>query len=260
MGEIVIDLGVLQLCVSLGLMLGAIALARWQGLGLEWTLVMASARTVFQLFAVGYILAIVFAWRTPWSVLAVWLVMLAVATVVARNRISKRLSRLLPLVAGVLLTSTGITMIYTISMVLRPDVWYDPRYVIPLAGIVLGNAMNAASITGDRLVSSLKRHQLEIETHLSLGATPTQAILDYRNEAIKAGFIPTLNAMMVVGIVTLPGIITGQLLSGADPINAALYQMLIMFMLAFSTLLTSILITLGLQRYFFNAAAQLILP
>jgi putative ABC transport system permease protein len=151
-------------------------------------------------------------------------------------------------------------MVYTNGVVVRPELWYDPRYVIPLSGIVLGNAMNAASIAGDRLVSSLQQHQTDVETHLCLGATPAQAIAQYRREAIKAGLIPTLNAMMVVGIVTLPGIITGQLLGGAEPLNAALYQMLIMFMLAFSNLFTAILVTAGLQRRFFNAAAQLVLP
>lgn len=255
-----IELGLVQLCLALGLMVGAIALARWQQLGLEWTLVMATGRTIFQLLAVGYLLAIVFAWRTPWSVLAVLLVMLSVATVVARNRIGKHFHQLLPMVAGVLFTSTAITVVYTLGVVVRPELWFEPQYLIPLTGIVLGNGMTAAAIAGDRLVSSLKHHQIDIETHLSLGATPVQAIADYRREAIKAGLIPTLNAMMVVGIVKLPGIITGQLLTNEDPLNAALYQMLIMFMLACSDILAAVLITAGLQRSCFNTAAQLNLP
>lgn len=255
-----IELGVLQLCLALGLMIGAIAIVRWQRLGLEWTLLMATARTVFQLFAVGFVLAVVFDLQTSWSVLAVLLVMLSVAAVVARNRIGKQIGRLLPVTGGTLLISTALTMVYTTSVVIRPDVWYEPRYIIPLTGIVLGNAMTAASVAGDRLVSSLKRHQIEIETHLSLGATPEQAIAAYRKEAVKAGLIPTVNAMMVVGIVTLPGIITGQLLGGAEPLNAALYQMLVMFMLAFCNLLTSVLITTGLRRRFFNSAMQFVSP
>lgn len=255
-----IELGLLQISLALLLMVAAIALVRWQKLGLELTLLNATARTVFQLFAVGYILAIVFAWRNPFSVIAVILVMLAVATVVARNRIDKKLSRLLPILAGSLLTSLVLTIVYTTGVVIRPETWYEPRYVIPLSGIVLGNAMTAATIAGDRLVSNLKKNQVEVETHLSLGATPEQAIASYRREAIKAGLIPTINAMLVVGIVKLPGIITGQLLSGADPLNAALYQMLIMFMLAFSDLLAAILVTAGIRRLFFNDAAQLMLP
>lgn len=120
--------------------------------------------------------------------------------------------------------------------------------------------MTAASISGDRFLSTLRRNQIEIETHLSLGATPAQAIAAYRQEAIKTGLTPTVNAMMIVGIVKLPGIITGQLLSNQNPLNAALYQMLIMVMLAFSDLVASVLITASLKRRCFNAAAQLSLP
>lgn len=255
-----IELSLVQVGLALGLALAAIALSRWQRLGLVSSLTIATVRTIVQLFAVGYLLAIVFALRTPWSVFLVLLVMLSVAASVARNRIDPRLRWLLPTLAGVLLTSTAITIIYTVGVVVRPAVWYEPQYVIPLTGIVLGNAMNAASIAGDRLVSSIRRHQIEIETHLSLGATPAQAVQSYRQEAIKSGLIPTVNAMMIVGIVKLPGIITGQLLSNQDPLNAAMYQMLIMFMLAFSDLLASVLITAALQRRYFNAAAQLTVP
>ncbi|MEM9818537.1 MAG: iron export ABC transporter permease subunit FetB [Cyanobacteria bacterium P01_D01_bin.6] len=255
-----IELGLWQIAFALVFMVAAIALARWQRLGLELTLLNATARTVLQLLAVGYVLAIVFAWQNPYSVIAVLLVMLAIATVVARNRIDRRLSRLLPILAGSLLTALFLTMVYTMSAIIRPEVWYEPRYLIPLAGIVLGNAMTAATIAGDRLVTTLKRNPVVIETHLSLGASPQQAIAVYRREAIKAGLIPTINAMMVVGIVKLPGVITGQLLSGADPLNAALYQMLIMFMLAFSDLLASILVTAGIRRLFFNSTEQFTIP
>jgi putative ABC transport system permease protein len=255
-----IQLDVIRLALALGLMAIAIALALWQRIGLAGSLVIATARTIFQLFAVGYFLAVVFAWHSPWGVLLVILVMLSVASVVARNRINAKLTRLLPWVWTSLLISTALTLVYTTIVVIRPPTWYDPRYVIPLAGIVLGNAMTSSAISGERLMSTLQRHRLDIETHLSLGATPAQALLTYRREAIKAGLMPTLNAMMIVGIVKLPGIITGQILSGADPLNAALYQMLIMFMLACSDLLAALLITLGLRRLCFNDAAQLILP
>jgi len=212
-----------------------------------------------QLLVVGYVLAAVFAIRNPWAVLVVLGVMLAIATIVARNRISKKVPHLLPLVGGSILISTVLTLAYTSLLVIRPQVWYEPQYIIPLAGIVLGNAMNGAAIVGERLVSTLNNSQLEIETHLSLGATPQQAIAQYRKDAIKAGLIPTVNTMMVVGIVTLPGIMTGQILAGADPLLAATYQMLVMFMLAFATLTTTLLVSWGICRQFFNQAAQLVL-
>ncbi|XHX80697.1 MAG: ABC transporter permease [Stenomitos frigidus ULC029] len=249
----------LQIVWALGMMAIAIALSAWQRLGLEWNLAVATGRTVMQLLVVGYVLAAVFAIRNPWAVLVVLGVMLAIATIVARNRISKKVPHLLPLVGGSILVSTVLTLAYTSLLVIRPQVWYEPQYVIPLAGIVLGNAMNGAAIVGERLVSTLNNSQLEIETHLSLGATPQQAIAQYRKDAIKAGLIPTVNTMMVVGIVTLPGIMTGQILAGADPLVAASYQMLVMFMVAFATLITTLLVSWGICRQFFNQAAQLIL-
>ncbi|MCL6433006.1 MAG: iron export ABC transporter permease subunit FetB [Leptolyngbyaceae cyanobacterium HOT.MB2.61] len=249
----------LQLVWALGMMAIAIALSAWQRLGLEWNLAIATGRTIVQLLVVGYVLAAVFAIREPWLVLMVLGVMLAISTLAARNRISRKIPHLLPLVGGSILVSILLTLVYINLLVIRPQVWYEPQYVIPLAGVVLGNAMNGAALAGERLVSTLNSSQLEIETHLSLGATPRQAVAQYRKDAINAGLIPTINTMMVVGIVTLPGIMTGQLLSGVNPLLAAAYQMLIMFMLAFATLITTSLVTWGICQKFFNQAAQLIL-
>lgn len=253
-----IRLDIIDLALGLGLMAIAIGLSAYERLGLEWSLAIATGRTVVQLLGVGYLLAFIFALNNPWAVLAVLAVMLTIAAVVTRNRISKKYPALLPLVWGSILVSTALTLGYTSVLIIQPPIWYEPQYLIPLTGIVLGNAMNGATIAGERLVSTVNTCRLEIETHLSLGATPEQAVSQYRKDAIKAGLIPTLNQMMVVGIVTLPGIITGQLLSGVDPLDAASYQILIMFMLAFANLVTTLLVTKGLCRQFFNSAAQLI--
>jgi putative ABC transport system permease protein len=235
----------------------AIGLSAWQQLGLEWNLAVATGRTIVQLLVVGYLLALVFALRNPWAVLALIATMTVIAALVARNRISRKIPRLLVLVGGSIAVSTAITLTYVNLLVLRLSPWYEPQYLVPLAGILLGNAMNAAALAGERFVNTLNNSQLEIETHLSLGASPRQATKLYRQEAIKAGLIPTLNSMMVVGVVTLPGIITGQILGGIDPLNAALYQMLIMFILAFTTLVTTLLLINSIDRQFFTAAAQL---
>jgi putative ABC transport system permease protein len=236
----------------------AIGLSAWQRLGLEWNLAIATGRTVIQLLVVGYVLAAVFEFKHPVLVLAMLGIMVVVATIVARNRISPKIPGMLALVGGSMVIATALTLFYTTLLIIQPPTWYEPQFVIPLAGIVLGNAMNAAAIAGERLVSTLNSSRLEIETHLSLGATPQQAVAHYRRDAIKAGLIPTINTMMVVGLVTLPGIMTGQLLSGVPPIVATAYQMVIMFMLAFATLITTLLVTSGICRQHFNPAAQLL--
>lgn len=255
-----IELDLVRIVWALGLAAVAIGLSFWQQLGLAGTLALAILRTVVQLFAVGIFLSIIFELRNPWIILLALLVMTTIAALTARNRIGKDIPRLLLWLWGAILTSTALTIVYTMTVVVRPALWYDPRYLISLTGMVLGNALTAASLTGERLVSALRNHRTEIETHLSLGATPGQAIATYRRDAIKAGLIPTVNSMMVVGLVTLPGMITGQILGGADPLNAALYQMLIMFMLAFATLTTAILVSYGIRRQFFNQAMQLVDP
>ncbi|MGB8689737.1 MAG: iron export ABC transporter permease subunit FetB [Microcoleus sp.] len=245
---------------ALGMVAIAIGLSAWQGLGLEGSIAIAAGRTLIQLILVGYVLAVIFDpnAKNPWLVLAVLAVMLTTASVVSSNRISKKIKNLLPLVWGSIFISTALTLAYTNLLILQPQPWYEPQYLIPLAGMILGNAMNSGAIAGERLVSTVNSSQLEIETHLSLGSTPQQAVKQYRKDAIKAGLIPTLNTMTVVGIVTLPGMMTGQMLSGVSPLDAASYQILIMFVLALATLISTLLLTEGLCRRFFNKDAQLI--
>jgi putative ABC transport system permease protein len=256
--DTLIRLDLVDFVLAVALMAIAIGLSAGQRLGLEWSLAIATVRTILQLLVVGAILDIIFRLDNPWAVLAVVLVMLTIAAVVSRNRIGKKIPRLLPLVWISIFVSTAFTLSYVNLLIVQPQKWYEPQYIIPLAGIILGNAINGAAIAGERLVSTINASQLEIETHLSLGATPQQAVAQYRKDAIRAGLIPILNQMMVIGIVTLPGIITGQILSGVSPLDAASYQILVMFMLAFTNLATAILVTQGLCRQFFNSAAQLV--
>ncbi|MBE9048945.1 iron export ABC transporter permease subunit FetB [Nostocales cyanobacterium LEGE 11386] len=253
-----IKLDLVDLAMAVGLMAIAIGLSAWEKLGLEWNLAIATGRTILQLLVLGYVLDFIFALDNVWAVLAILAVILTITAIVSRNRISPKIPQVLPLVWGAILVSTALTVLYTIFLIIQPDRWYEPRYVIPLAGIILGNAMNAAAIAGERLVSTMNTQTLEIETHLSLGATPQQAVSQYRKEAIRAAFLPTLNQMMLVGMVAIPGITTGQLLAGIRPLDAVSYEILIIFMVAIANLLTTILVTKGLYRQFFNSADQLV--
>jgi putative ABC transport system permease protein len=243
-----IEIDGLQVGAALGLMGLTIALSVWQKLRLEGNLAIATGRSVIQLLVVGYLLEAVFAFRNPFFVLLVVAVMVTIATIVARNQISQKIPRLLPIVGGSILFSTVLTLGYVNLLILRPAPWYEPQNLIPLAGILVGNVMNAATIAGDRFVSAIESSQLEIDTHLSLGATRQQATMQYRRDAIRAGLLPTLNTMLVVGVVTLPGVFTGQVLGGASPLVAAGYQILILFMLAFGSLVTTILVVNGIDR------------
>lgn len=253
-----IKLDLVDLACAVGLMGAAIGLSAWERIGLELNLAIATGRTILQLAVLGYVLEFIFALDNLWAVLAIVSVMLTISAIVARNRITQKIPQMLPLVWGSIFVSTTLTIVYTNVLIIQPDRWFEPQYVIPLAGIVLGNAMNAAALAGERLVGTMNASHLEIETHLSLGATPQQAIVQYRKDAVRAGLIPTLNQMTLIGMVTLPGIMSGQLLSGVNAREAASYQILIMFMIAFANLLTTVLVTRGISRQFFNSAAQLV--
>ncbi|AFZ37699.1 hypothetical protein Sta7437_4226 [Stanieria cyanosphaera PCC 7437] len=253
-----IALDVTDLILALGIIGIAIALSLWQKLGLEGQLLYSAGRSLLQLMVVGYILEFIFALNTSWSVMLIIGVMISIATVVTRNRIGKKIQGLFPMIWLSLVASSSLTIGYIILLIIQPPTWYEPQYLIPLVGMLLGNAMNGASLAGERLVSTIKHNRLEIETHLSLGATPKQAITTYQKDAIRAGLIPTINQMMVVGVVSLPGMFTGQVLAGGNPLDAASYQILILFAIALTNLTATFLITESVYRRFFNQDAQLI--
>lgn len=253
-----IKLDIVDLVLAVSLMAIAIGLSVWEKLGLELNLALATARTILQLIVLGYVLDFIFAVDNVWAVLVILTILLTITAIVARNRISQKIPQLLPLVGLTIFVSTSLTLIYTIFVIIQPDRWYEPRYLIPLASILLANAMNAATVAGERFVSAINQFATEIETHLSLGATPQQAISKYRKEAIKVALLPTLNQMMLIGMVTIPTLTSGYLLAGVKPLDAVSYEIMIIFMVAVVNLLTTIFVTKGLSRHFFNHAMQLV--
>ena len=252
-----IELDIVDLVLTIILIVIALSVSRWQQLGLEGQLLFSAGRALLQLAAVGYVLELVFTLKTPWAVLAVLLVMVAIATTITRSRISQQRWQWFGMIGGSLVLTTALTLGYVMLLIVQPTTWYDPQYWIPLAGIIIGNAVNGATVAGERLINALETNRGEIETHLCLGATPQGAIALYRRQAIRAGILPNLNQMALVGIVTLPGILTGQLLGGVTPLNAVSYQILVLFTLALANLLTTSLITAGIYRQFFTPQAQL---
>jgi putative ABC transport system permease protein len=251
--------GPLQLIGVLGLGAIAMALSAWQRLGLGWNLALAIGRSLLQLAVLGVVLAAVYEFESPIVVVAFVCVMLVGVSLLTRNRISQKVPNLIVWVGGSLMLATVLTLLYATVLVFQPDTWYNPQFVIPLAGLVLASSMNGTAIAGERLVTTLNANPGDIETRLSLGATPQQAIAQYRQDAIKAGIGPTLNTLMVIGLVTLPSFMSGQLLSGVQPLVAAAYQAAIGIALLFSTLLSILLCTTGICRQYFNSADQLVL-
>ncbi|MFT7625979.1 MAG: putative ABC transport system permease protein [Myxococcota bacterium] len=227
-------------------------------LGMERTLAIAAVRSVVQLLAVGYVLEAVFELSAVWAVVPLMVAMCLLAAQAA----VKRTSRQYPgMYSGALLAmglSAGSTLMFALLVVIGVDPWWNPRYAIPILGMILGNSLTGISLALDRFVAGLWERRGEVELHLSHGATPREAVRRIRAEAVRVGMIPIINTMMVVGTVSLPGMMTGQILSGTPPREAVAYQIVIIFVLAAATASGSVTAVLLAERRLFGHGERLL--
>ena len=203
-------------------------------LNLHKQLAVAAIRMVLQLVLIGYVLRLVFSIASPLATLAVVLVMVAIAGREVAARPEQRLGRFGNYVVGAsaVAIATFLTAILALTTAIRPQPWYDARYAIPLAGIVLGNVLNGGSLALDSLLSGVVRERPAIEAQLALGASFNQAMRSLIRASVRRALLPIINQMSAAGVVTLPGIMTGQILAGMDPLEAAKYQILLIFLLS----------------------------
>lgn len=253
------ELGLLQLLAAGALVVTSIALVQVFRLGLALDYTWAALRTTAQLLLVGYVLRWIFAEHAVGWVLAAFAVMLSAATWTAARRTTeaRRPSGLLARTGLALAVGSGLTTFAVTAFVVRADPWWEPRYFLPLAGMIVGNAMNAAALAAERLQSEISSRRREIEERLALAAAPRQAVRPALRSALRAALIPTVNSMLTVGLVSLPGMMTGQMVAGADPATAARYQIVVMFMLAAATTIAALLLGSLLYSRFFTDAWQL---
>lgn len=206
-------------------------------LHLERSLIVAALRMVVQLALVGVLLKVLFALVSPWLTAAVALMMILVAGYEAMARQERRLAGWWGYGLGsaaILLASTTVT-VFALTAQVQPQPWYNPQYAIPLLGMVLGNCMTGVALGLNLMFTRAGRDRGAIEAMLALGYSRHEAMKPLVREAMKAGLIPIINAMAATGLVSLPGMMTGQILAGVDPAQAVKYQMLIMFLIAGGT-------------------------
>ncbi len=226
-------------------------------LGLERSLLVAAVRTVVQLLLVGLILHWVFGLEGWVAVVG----LLAVMTLIAGFTAVQRAERPYP---GIWLdtlvsiwASSWLATAYVLIVVIRlKGNWYQPQYSIPLLGMMLGNTLNGIALGQNTLANSLTAQRDRVEMLLSLGATRWEAARPFVQQAIRTGMTPMINSMMIVGVVSLPGMMTGQILGGVAPMDAVKYQIVIMFLISSATALgTAGVVLLGYRRLF-NANHQ----
>lgn len=253
----VVPINLMQLAYAYGLILLSVGFARLHQIGQEKQLLWASIRMVLQLLAVGYLLNLVFAVRSPVPVILMLLAMTGFSLQVAGTRIKKRMPHFYRIMGSSIIIGCGGVTFYFCLLVVGYTPWFDPHYLIPLAGMIIGNAMNGASLSAERLSSEMHDRREEIETAICLGANARQASEPAVRIAYTASLIPTMNTMAATGIVALPGMMTGQILSGTEPVIAVRYQIAIMCAITGAVAITSFLILLQGYRHYFTKAHQL---
>ena len=255
----IVNLQLLDLGMAYTLTLLVIGLSRLSNLGQERRMLWSSLRMVVQLFAVGALLQIVFAAKSPLPVIVILLVMGAFSLQVIGGRAASQIPGFYRVMAISLMIGCGGVILIFCGAIVGYTPWYDPRYLIPLAGMIICNSMYGASLAAERLSSEINDRREEIETAICLGANARQAADNCIRQAFMAAILPTINTMAAMGIVSLPGMMTGQILSGTEPIIAVRYQIAIMCAITGSVGITSYMVILLGYRHFFSKSDQLIL-
>lgn len=229
-----IDLGLASLLILIN---GGISLCL--GLGLERTLLINTARMVVQLLAIGFVLKFIFMQTSSLWTFGLAFIMIALAgrEILSRQTHQLKGGKAYGLGATILFIVGFTCTLFAMLTLLQPDPWYSPRYFLPILGMIIGNTMTGIGLGMETLTTSIKRDQNLVEDRLALGEPRFFALSEHIKKALKTGMMPIINAMAASGIISLPGMMTGQIISGVDPIEATKYQLMIMFLIAGGTAL-----------------------
>ncbi len=252
-----IQLGPLQLGLATLLIVAAGVVSMALRLGVERRLAVAAIRTVIQLGLLGLILERVFAVQNPLLVVVLLLLMTVFAAREAVGRASRRYRGIL---ADAWLTMAATCFVIggiVTQVVVGVEPWYNPQYVIPLLGMILGNSLTGISLCLDRFMDHLDVRSAEVELKIAFGATRREALAAPLKDAVRTGMIPIINSMAAAGIVSLPGMMTGQILAGSPPLQAVAYQIVVMFMIAAAVALGAMLVVVLAGRHFMGTDATL---
>lgn len=241
-------------------LLVALGLLSWRlQLGLGRQLAIAAARTTVQLLLIGQVLRLLFAHVHIGSLLLISMVMLIAAGREVMTRQQRSIQGFQGWVIGtgsMFISSFTVTLL-ALVVVIGKVPWYTPQYAIPLLGMLLGNTMSGVALGMDRMTETLWQQRRIIEQRLLLGQTARQAAADIRRQAIRAGMMPIINSMATAGLVSLPGMMTGQILGGSSPLEAVNYQILVMFLICAGTGFGTVAAILGVEGQLFDRRHRL---
>ncbi|ABR47765.1 conserved hypothetical protein 245 [Alkaliphilus metalliredigens QYMF] len=256
----VITLQLWQIAASYVFIIILLFIVRARGISREKEILISTVRMTIQLILTGYILVYLFDNINPLYTIIVIVLMEIFAIYNIFKRTKTKLSKSLKKIIAIsMLFGTLSSLIYFIFVVINVSPWYDPRYFIPIAGMLIGNSMTGISLGVARLVDGMHSQRHLVESSLMLGATPKMAAKEIVDNAFDSAILPTINSMVGMGIVFLPGMMTGQILSGTSPVTAIHYQIAIMLGILGSVALSVILFVQLGYKTFFNEESQLII-
>lgn len=254
----IIEINLLQLTAAYVFLLILLIIVRRQGIGQEKEILIGSLRMTVQLVMAGYVLVFILDQRHfVFSLLAlVVMETFAVRNIFARlgAKISKPLRRVIIFAT---LGGTLSSLLYFLLVVLNLTPWYDARYFVPLAGMIIGNSMTGVALGADRLLDGMKNRRGQVEAALMLGSSPHEATRIIVNDAFATAILPTMNSMVGMGIVFLPGMMSGQIIAGISPLTAISYQIAIMMGILGGVSLSVFIMVKFSYRTFFNSQEQL---
>lgn len=249
------DIGWSGLAVSFLLVMVAALLSVWRHLGLETTIIWSSIRAIVQLLAVGGALELLLRPETSiaWSFLWVaGMVVFAAATV-------QRRAREVPQLFLLALSAFGVAAVVVLGVLFGLGVFtLDARTLIPLAGLMIGNSMTATVLVARRVFEELRDKRDEVEARLALGQTSWDAAAPYVRHSLRTALIPQIETTKAVGLVFLPGAMTGLILAGVDPVDAVLVQAAVMYVVLASVSTTTTVVALGVRRRLFTRDHRLV--
>ncbi|CAL1382715.1 unnamed protein product [Linum trigynum] len=245
--------GMIKPLAATAVVLMAIGLSYFQKLGLEWEMAYSIFRAFLQLSIIGFVLEFIFTQQNVIWILLAYLFMVTVAGYTAGQR-AKHVPGGKYVAGASILVGTAATMSLLVVLNVFP---FTPRYIIPVAGMMVGNAMTVTGVTMKRLRDDIKVQTVLVETALALGATPRQATAEQVKRALVIALSPVLDNAKTVGLISLPGAMTGLIMGGASPLEAIQLQIVVMNMLIGASTVSSILSTYFCWPAFFTKAYQL---
>lgn len=256
MNQVLQNLDLTRIAASLVLVVLAGALSRVQRVGLVPELAWSSVRAFIQLVAVGYALQFIFNQDTVWWTLLLLSLMTTVAALTSAGR-----AKGVPGARRITIGAIGTAVVLTLGLVLLLRVFeFTPRYIIPVAGMVIGNSMTTCSLVMARIRDDLVAGRDHVETALALGASGRCAARPTVTRAVRRALVPIVDTTRTVGLIKLPGAMTGMILAGASPVDAVQIQLIIIYVLVGGTAVSAMVAAVLTSRRFFTPQHQLLAP